>query len=76
MFLIAIAICSTFQRWLAGIAAEPKAKLIDWMSIDGAMRRRRGVRFSCSMVTRASGAIFRVGARFSSRRIVAAFGVD
>jgi hypothetical protein len=22
-----------------GMAAEPKAKLIDWMSIDGAMRR-------------------------------------
>ncbi|WP_183459035.1 hypothetical protein [Mesorhizobium huakuii] len=57
------------------MAAEPKAKLIDWMSIERAMRRKSGLRLNSRMVTRSFGRSFTRGAASSFRSIVAAEGV-
>jgi hypothetical protein len=58
------------------MSAEPNSKLIDWMSIDGAMRRISGRRRSWSRVTRRSGAMRTDGAASSLRSICAALGVE
>jgi hypothetical protein len=72
---IAVAMFSTFPYCEQEISAEPKVKLIDWMSIDGAIRRISGRRFNSRTVTRWSRRSFTRGAAPSLRSICAAEGV-
>jgi len=57
------------------MAAEPNSKLIDWISIERAIRLRSGRRLNSRMVTRSLGRSFFLGAASSWRSMVAAEGV-
>ncbi|CDX35653.1 exported hypothetical protein [Mesorhizobium sp. ORS 3359] len=71
----ASAMISTLPYCEGAMAAEPNSKLIDWMSIERAMRRRSGRRLNSRMVTRSLERSFFLGAASSCRSMVAAEGV-